>query len=152
VFYCQRCKAKRPREILPPVRICLFGYFTGENQINTRIKSTAIRKQTLCRVPCSKRALLEEAIVYISCVFKVLQSCGTSTACRKIVTNIFHHVQCVLSRSFRCGSQKQQQVCDAQVGLHNCNTFRNKTFINSKEFISIVTLVTIVSLYFQIRK
>jgi len=45
-----------------------------------------------------------------------------------------------LSRSLCCGSQKQQQVRDAQVGLHNCNTFRNKTLINSNKFISIVTL------------
>jgi len=34
---------------------------------------------------------------------------------------------------------KQQQVCDAQMGLHNCNAFRNKTLTNSNKFIHIVT-------------
>jgi len=49
VFYCQRCKANRPPKILPPVRTSLFGYFTVENQIDTRIKGTVIRRQTICR-------------------------------------------------------------------------------------------------------
>jgi len=32
------------------------------------------------------------------------------------------------------------KVRDAQIGLHNCNTFRNKTLTNSNKFIHIVTL------------
>jgi len=52
--------AKRPREILPLVRTFCFDHFTVENQIDTSIKITAIRRQTICRVPYSKRALLEE--------------------------------------------------------------------------------------------
>jgi len=75
MFYCQRCKAKWPPEILPPVRTSLFGYFTVENKIVTRIKDTAIRRQTLCRVPCLRRALLKESVIYVASVFKVLQSC-----------------------------------------------------------------------------
>jgi len=31
VFYCQRCKAQRPREILPPIRTFCFDHFTVKN-------------------------------------------------------------------------------------------------------------------------
>jgi len=36
--------AKRPREILPLVRTFCFDHFTVENQIDTSIKITAIRR------------------------------------------------------------------------------------------------------------
>jgi len=99
----------------------------------------------LQRDPYSKRALLEEGMINIACVFKVLQSCGAGMACQKVVTRLFIKHTVFLSRSFRCGSHafkatKQQQVSDAQMGLHNCNTFRNITLTNSNKFIHIVTL------------
>jgi len=60
------------------------------------------------------------------------------------VTRLFIKRTVFLSRSFRCGSHtfeatKQQQVRDAQMGLHNCDTFRNITLTNSNKFIHIVT-------------
>jgi len=59
------------------------------------------------------------------------------------VTRLFIKRTVFLSRSFRCGSHvfeaTKQQVRDAQMGLHNCNTFRNITLTNSNKFIHIVT-------------
>jgi len=37
----------------------------------------------LQRDPYSKRALLEESMINVASVFKVLQSCGAGMACRK---------------------------------------------------------------------
>ena len=37
----------------------------------------------LQRVPNPKRALLEEGMINVACVFKVLQSCDVGMACRK---------------------------------------------------------------------
>ena len=98
----------------------------------------------LQRVPYSKRALLEESMINAACVFKVLQSCGVGMACRKDVTKLFIKRTVFQSRSFRCGSHtfeatKQQQVRDARMSRHNCNTFRNITLTNSNKFIHIVT-------------
>jgi len=100
---------------------------------------------SLQKDPYSKRALLEEGMINVASVFKVLQSCGAGMACQKVVTRLFIKCTVFLSRSFRCGSHtfkatKQQQVRDAQMGLHNCNTFRNITLTNSNKFIHIVTL------------
>ena len=41
-------------------------------------------KGALQRDPCSKRALLEENVIYATIVFKVLQSCDAGIACRKV--------------------------------------------------------------------
>jgi len=83
-------------------------------------------------------------MINVACVFKVLQSCGAGMACRKVVTRLFIKHTVFLSRSFRCGSHAfkatKQQVSDAQMGLHNCNTFRNITLTNSSKFIHIVTI------------
>ena len=100
---------------------------------------------SLQKVPYPKRALLEEAMINVTCVFKVLQSCRAGAVCRKVVTRLFIKRTVFLSRSFCCGSHTfeatKQQVRDAQIGLHNCNTFRNKTLAtNSNKFIHIVTL------------
>jgi len=43
----QSCDAG-PRKILPPVRTFCFDHFT-ENQMDVRIKITAIQRQTICR-------------------------------------------------------------------------------------------------------
>jgi len=103
-------------------------------------KSTRFEDRLSAESPYSKRALLEESMINVACVFKVLQSCGADAACRKVVTRFFIKRTVFLSRSLCCGSQKQQ-VRDAQMGLHNCNTFRNKTLTtNSNKFIHIVTL------------
>jgi len=76
----------------------------------------------LQRDPYSKRALLEESMINVAIVFKVLQSCDAGMACRKVVTRFFIKRTVFLSRSLCCGSQKQQLVRDAQMSLHNCNT------------------------------
>ena len=59
------------------------------------------------------------------------------------VTRFFIKRTVFLSRSFRCGSHAfeatKQQARDAQMGLHNWNTFRNITLTNSNKFIHIVT-------------
>jgi len=78
-------------------------------------------------------------MINVASVFKVLQSCGAGTACRKDVTRFFIKRTVFLSRNVCCGSQKQQ-VRDAQMSLHNCNTFGNITLKNSNKFIDIVTL------------
>ena len=85
----------------------------------------------LQRVPYPKRALLEEDMVYVASVFKVLQSCGASTALagKCSVTRSFVKRNVFMSQSFRCGSLKfiafetTKQVSATQIGLHNCNTF-----------------------------
>jgi len=91
----------------------------------------------------SKRALLEESMISVASVFKVLQSCGAGMACRKVVIRFFIKRTVFLSRSLCCGSHTfkatKQQVRDAQMSLHNCNTFRNITLTNSNEFIHIVS-------------
>jgi len=59
--------------MLPLARTFCFDHVTVENLIDARIKSTAIRRQTICRetlirnVPYWKRVIAD--------VFKVLQSC-----------------------------------------------------------------------------
>jgi len=102
------------------------------------------KADNLQRVPYSKRALLEERMINAASFFKILQSCDAGTTCRKsYVTRLFIKCNVFLSRSFRCGSHAfkatKQQVRDAQMSLHNCNTFRNITLTNSNKFIHIVT-------------
>jgi len=87
-------------------------------------------------------------MVYVASVFKVLQSCGASTALagKCYVTRSFVKCNVFMSQSFRCGSHKfiafktTKQVSAAQIGLHNCSTSRNKTSTNFNKFIHIVTL------------
>ena len=84
VFYCQRCKAKWPRKLLPPIRTFCFDYFTVSNQIVTRNKRYGDSKAgDLQRLPYSKRALSEESVIYVAIVFKVLQSCDAGIASGK---------------------------------------------------------------------
>jgi len=142
VFYCQRCKANRPPEILPPVRTSLFGYFTVENQIVTRIKGTANSKaEDLQRIPYSKRALLKEGVIYVASVFKTCKAaCGyrLPERCHKM----FHQAHCheVWFAHVRSVVNNISTSALHKIGLHNCNTFRNKLLTNSNKFIHIVTL------------
>ena len=102
----------------------------------------------LQRDPYSKPALLEESMIYAASVFKVLQSCDAGMACRKVSRHrslVKRYV--FMSQSFRCGSHKfvafkkqHLKVRAAQIGLHSCITFRNKTLTNSNKLIHIVTL------------
>ena len=84
-------------------------------------------------------------MINVACVFKVLQAALRVWLAGKFyVTRLFIKRTVFLSRSFRCGSHtfeatKQQKVRDAQMGLHNCDTFRNITLTNSNKFIHIVT-------------
>jgi len=58
-------------------------------------------------VPYSKRALLEEGMIYVASVFKVLQSCDSGMACRKVLCHRpFIKRNVFTSQSFRCGSHK----------------------------------------------
>ena len=67
-------------------------------------------KGALQRDPCSKRALLEERVIYVAIVFKVLQSCDADIACRKDVTRFFIKRTVFLSRSVvRTRSQRCRQ-------------------------------------------
>ena len=84
-------KAKRPREILPPIRT-----FTVENQINTRNEWYGDSKaEDLQRLPYLKRALLKEAMLIVAIVFKVLQS-GTGVAWRKKLRHKIINQACCL--------------------------------------------------------
>ena len=83
-------------------------------------------------------------MINVACVFKVLQAALRVWLAGKFyVTRLFIKGTVFLSRSFRCGSHTskatKQQVRDAQMSLHNCNTFRNITLTNSNKFIHIVT-------------
>jgi len=55
-----RCKKwanelhKISNAILPLVRTLCFDHFAVENQIDAGIKSTAIRRQTICREPLNR--------------------------------------------------------------------------------------------------
>ena len=125
----------RPREILPPVRTFCFDHFTVEDQISTRIKVRRFefRLNYLQRVPYSKRAVLEESMINVARVFKVLQSCGGGMACREVLRHkIIRQAQCLhvakLSLWFAQVHSVQNNISkvrDAQIGLHNCNTFRS---------------------------
>jgi len=67
-------------------------------------------KGALQRDPCSKRALLEEGVIYLAIVFKVLQSCDAGIACQKDVTKFFIKRTVFLSRSVvRTRSQRCKQ-------------------------------------------
>jgi len=62
-----------PREILPPFKVCCFDHFTVENQIDARIKSTSIRRQTICRESLILNLRYwKRSIIYMASVFKVL--------------------------------------------------------------------------------
>jgi len=89
-------KAKRPREILPPIRAFCFDHFTVENQINTRNEWYGDSKaEDLQRLPYSKRALLKEAMFIVAIVFKVLQS-GAGVAWRKKLRHKIINQACCL--------------------------------------------------------
>ena len=89
-------KAKRPREILPPIRTFRFDHFTVENQINTRNEWYSDSKaEDLQRLPYSKRALLKEAMFIVAIVFKVLQS-GVGVAWRKKLRHKIINQACCL--------------------------------------------------------
>jgi len=101
----------------------------------------------LQRVPYPRRALLEEGMINVACVFKVLQSCGAGNGLPESLTSKDHSSGAMSSchKAFavvRTSSQRSKQhlkVRDAQTGLHNCNTCRNKTLTNCNKFIHIVT-------------
>ena len=89
-------KAKRPREILPPIRSFCFDHFTVRNQINTRNEWYGDSKaEDLQRLPYSQRALLKEAMFIVAIVFKVLQS-GAGMAWRKKLRHKIINQACCL--------------------------------------------------------
>ena len=117
------------------IRTFCFDHFTVENQINTRNEWYGDSKaEDLQILPYSKHALLKEAMFIVAIAFKVLQS-GAGVAWRKKLRHkIINHRVVFLSQSFRCVSSRSQRskqhlkVCAAQIGLHNCNTFKEQKF------------------------
>jgi len=67
-------KVKRPREILPPVRTFCFDHFTVQNQIDAKIKRSAIWRQTNCGEFVIRRVRRREHNLRNKC-FPVLQTC-----------------------------------------------------------------------------
>jgi len=63
VFYCQRCKAKWPRKLLPPIRTFCFDYFTVSNQIVTRMTVRRFVGRRSAETPLSKRALMKRELL-----------------------------------------------------------------------------------------
>jgi len=96
----------RPHEILTPVRTFCFDHFTVDNQIDVRIKSRAIRRQTICRESLIRNVLYwKRGIMYIASVFNVLQSCDAGRLVgRFYVTDHSSKRIVFISQSFRCGS------------------------------------------------
>jgi len=89
----------------------------------------------LQRVPYSKHELLEESIVYIASVFKVLQSCDADRFTGKFCvtdhsssTMSSCHEAFAVVRTSSLRSKQHLKVRAAQFGLHNCITFKEQKF------------------------
>ena len=92
----------------------------------------------------SETCVVERGLLNVEIVFKVLQSGAAGKGLPERRHTIFHQVHCFPVTSLCCGSQKQQ-VRDAQIGMHNCNTFRNicLTPINSSILWHDVTIAAV---------
>ena len=107
-------------------------------------------RETLIRnVRCWKRDM-----VYVTSVFKVLQSCGASTALagKCYITSFSSSAMCAVTRLALWLAQVHSVVNNiSKSPLHRlvciiATLFRHKTLTNSNKFIHIVTHVTIVSM------
>jgi len=112
------------------------------------MKTTVIRRQTNRReslirnVGYSKRALLEESLMCIESVFKVVQSCDARWFAGKFYVtdhSSSYHKALAVVRTSSQRSKQHLKVCAAQICLHNCIIFR-KTLTNSNKLFHIVTL------------
>jgi len=112
------------------------------------MKSAAIRRQTICRESLIRNVRhWKRGIMSIASVFNVLQSCDAGRLAGKFyVTDQSSsatsscHKALVVVRTSSSRSKQHLKVRAAQIGLHNCIIFKNKSLTNSNKSIRIVTL------------
>ena len=131
MLYCHKRKANWPRQILPPFR---FFCFTSQFRIKLipGWRYGDSKADDLQKRPYSKRALMKESCLNTTTIFKVLHGLPEN-----LTSQAFHQAQRfpVTNCGWHTFEATKQQVRDAQIGLHNCNTFRNITLTPINSFI-----------------